>query len=84
MCSPLIVSIGKLVNVCDFSKFSKYDRVIRVVAWIVRFKDKLLNKLRGTSVNGDGYLKLEELCHAARMVEHWVQTEVCNVEFECL
>ena len=84
VCSPLIVSSGKLVNVCDFSKFSKYDRVIRVVAWIVRFKDKLLNKLRGTSVDSDGYLKLEELRRAERMVVHWVQTENYNVEFECL
>ena len=36
------------------------------------------------SVNGDGYLKLEELRHAERMVVHWVQTEVYSVEFECL
>ena len=76
-----IVGKGSLI---EYDRYSSYDKIIRIAAYVLRFVNNLLNKIRGINGVDNSYLEIKELRYAECIVIQDIQTAEFALEFECL
>ena len=59
------VSTTSTINdILDFDKYSSYSRILRITAWILRFKNNLKARMRNEPIEQRNILQPLELCEA--------------------
>ena len=56
------------INIIKWERFSSYNKCLRVVAWICRYKDNLKKRVRGLAINTDPNLNVSTIRMAERII----------------
>ncbi|XP_062714172.1 uncharacterized protein LOC134290955 [Aedes albopictus] len=71
-------------RIIEFDRFSKWERLVRAVGYVLRFRSNLQKRLRKQQLPGTISLSSEELLEAERMIIRSLQREVFSEEYAIL
>ena len=73
-----------LINIINWERFSSYNKCLRAIAWIYRYKNNLKRKVEGLAINTDPNLNVSTIRTAEEIIIRLVQREGFTKECDLL
>lgn len=82
--STLTNTVTPPTKIIEWEKYSSYDKCLRIVAWICRYKSNLYKRIKGLAINTDSVLNAREIKTAELEINKLVQREGFSKEYTLL